>query len=873
MSSLLCLAASTIWGLTRVLANEMPQLKCSTIDLGFGTAAQEGDSLFREILANSDEREVVLRGADRYVPRLVPGTLPSEQAHHDSYRVAVTTRGSLESVTTLPASRASVGAGQVEIEVVAAAVNFKDVAKALNLLDDETLANTWSGHTLGLECAGRITSIGAGVDRFQVGDRVIALAADCFRPHVTTQAEFVCKLPEGLSLEAAAGLPVVFLTAGYALHQLARIQPGERVLIHAAAGGVGLAAIQMAQLAGAEVFATAGSPLKRDYLRTLGVQQVFDSRSLSFVDDIQRVTKDQGIDVVLNSLAGAAIPASLSLLRAGGRFVEIGKRDIQSNESLRLRPFHDNLSFFALDLDRLLAQRPDKARLMLELVMQQFTTGQLVPIPYRTFPVSRAAEALKYVAKARQIGKVVLEMRRESEAPAEPRASDLQKVTRNHRARLGGSLDLPGTAVVTGGLTGFGLETAKWLVKQGVKHLALLSRSGASSLEAQQEILELEEAGAKVLALSVDVSDEQQLSAALETIRRTLPPLTGVYHAAMVLDDAIAVQLTPERMEKVLAPKAWGAWNLHKLTLNDPVEQFVLYSSATTVFGNPSQANYVAACTFLDQLAQHRHSLGRPALSVAWGAIADVGYLSRNADVLKHIEDRLGFKPLPSEMLLSSLGRLLSSGRTQAALVAINWSRFSPAKFAIASAPRMAGLVAQFGSDTAGAISGAGRFRETLAEAPPEERRGLLRGFLAKSLAGVLGTAPENVPTDRSLLALGLDSLMAVELQMGVGRELEYDISPMQLLRGPTLEELTDEILAAFANDPNANATPSPATSLNGGQPVREKSISRNDVNGSAHQPRDSELPPSRMNGVPGFSSSQAEGEKSNSRLQEAQTP
>lgn len=779
----LCLATSPVWGLSRVLANEMPHLRCTTVDLGLGLNDSEMVSLAREIGADGDEREVVLRGPKRYVPRLVRGRLP-KGPQQDSFRVAIAAGGSMDSVELLPAVRTKPGPEEIEIEVAAAAVNFKDVAKALQLLSDETLSDTWSGSTLGLECAGTVTAVGSDVAGMRVGDRVVALASDCFRPYVVTRAEFVAPIPSHITSEDAAGIPVVFLTAWYALNQLARVQPGERVLIHAAAGGVGLAAIQIARLMGADVIATAGSRLKVDYLRAQGVSHVFDSRSLSFVDDVLRITHGQGVDVVLNSLAGSAVPASLSLLRAGGRFVEIGKRDIQDNVTLGLRPFQNNLGFFSLDLDRLLALRPDLAHTLLTTVLQKFSDGTLTPLPCRAFPVSRTDEALRYIAKAKQIGKVVLGMR------------DL--VAKDHInstvANIKLKFDSNGTYLITGGLRGFGLATAQWLVSHGARHLVLMSRSGADSIESQQAILELESAGAQVVAMAVDVADENQLAAALATVRQTLPPLKGLFHAAMVLDDAMAMELNPDRMERVLAPKAWGALNLHRLTLNDPVEQFVLFSSATTVFGNPSQANYVAACTFLDQLAELRKSIGKPALSVAWGAIADVGYLSRNQNVLKHIEDRLGFRPVPAGQMLKFLEQILLSDRSKAALVAVNWPRFSPAKFAIAATPRLAGMVQQsVGSESTTAT--AGRLTEQLAAASPDERRGLLRDFLVKSLAGVLGIAADQIELDRSLLTMGLDSLMAVELQIGLSRELEFEMSPMRLLRGPTIQELTDELL------------------------------------------------------------------------------
>ncbi len=317
------------------------------------------------------------------------------------------------------------------------------------------------------------------------------------------------------------------------------------MLIHAAAGGVGLAAIQIAQAAGAEVIATAGSPFKREYLRALGVPHVFDSRSLAFVDDVRRVTGGQGVDVVLNSLSGAAIPASLSLLRTGGRFVEIGKRDIQENARLGLRPFDKNLALFALDLDRLLAERPDLTGKLFDSLSASFHDRTLSPVACRTFPVSRVAEAFRYVAKARHIGKVVLRMR-DPMARARPR--DTVRGTAL-------SFDPQASYLVTGGLGGFGLATARWLVQRGAKHLVLLSRRGAETPETREAVEGLQAAGASVAALAVDVSDEPQLRQALARVRRELPPLKGVFHAAMVLDDALVTQLSVERMEKVLRRK------------------------------------------------------------------------------------------------------------------------------------------------------------------------------------------------------------------------------------------------------------------------------------------------------------------------------
>lgn len=781
------LGGAPLWGMARVAQNELSPLRCSVVDLSPDPGGEELQALCRELTTAEDETEVVLRGTARYVPRLTSAANHFRETFcsEAGLRVAVSTPGILESTGLVSgAAPADPGSGEVQIEVAAASVNFKDVAKSLRLLADSTLADTWSGRSLGLECAGRVTAVGAGVTHVDVGDRVVAIAADCFRARLNVPAGFVCRIPDRMSTVAAAALPVVFLTAQLALRKLGQVQPGERVLIHAAAGGVGLAALQVARLAGAEVIATAGSGMKRDYLRALGVRHVFDSRSLAFVEDVRRVTGGRGVDVVLNSLAGAMIPASLSLLAQGGRFIEIGKRDIQENVSLGLRPFDNNLAFLALDLDRLLHRSPEVLQPMLSELMASFATETFTPIPLRTFPVSRAGEAFRHMAKARQIGKVVLQMR-DNAIPF--------RISRPIR-RSPPRIDPDGTYLVTGGLSGFGLATARWLVERGARHVALLGRRDPTTLEVQQELLELQEAGARVLALSCDVANPERLAAALATIRETLPPLKGILHAAMVLDDALLVHLNPDRMEAVFAPKIHGAWNLHTLTRDDPVELFVLFSSATVDIGNPGQANYVAACTFLDQLAEHRRQLGLPAVSVAWGAVDDVGYLARNRELHQHVTERMGLPAIPASRLLEILEEILTHRVPTVSVVDFDFSRVPPTALPILRSPRMAAVASRTASAADETSESSGRMRELLREAPPEERRGLLKKYLVEILAGILGTSPSRVETDRSVLLIGLDSLMAVELQTRVARELGREIPSMRLMSGPTIDELVDEM-------------------------------------------------------------------------------
>jgi acyl carrier protein len=296
------------------------------------------------------------------------------------------------------------------------------------------------------------------------------------------------------------------------------------------------------------------------------------------------------------------------------------------------------------------------------------------------------------------------------------------------------------------------------------------------------------------MSLAVDVADRAQLHDALARVRREGPPITGVFHGAMVLDDGVVAQLSPERMERAFAPKAWGAWHLHQLTKDDPLEHFVLFSSITVDLGNPGQANYVGACMLVDQLARYRRANGRPALSVAWGGVADAGYLTRNPDVMRHIVERTPIKAVPAAALLDRLPVLMRSSYARAAISPVNWSRVEPGFLPIATSPRLRDMASSALNQPLDARTGATAIRQALMDLPADRRAPKLRSYLAEAVAGVLGTSASKVEPDRSVLTMGLDSLMAVQLQTRVKKELGCELSSMRLLGGPSVNELTDEI-------------------------------------------------------------------------------
>lgn len=757
--------------------NESPGVNCRLIDyhvpLEDEGAAQR---LALELLAIDDEREVLLTPHRRYVHRVRATTLAEQtgaavarkesraKGEGAAMRLSFSRHGNIENLRLSEFVKTAPGPGQVEIRVHAAGVNFRDVMWLMGLLPEEALENGFAGPAIGMECSGEIERIGSGVTEFAVGDRVIAFGPSCFASHAITDAAAAVKLPDAISFEAGATLPTTFFTAYYALEYLARLQRGERVLIHGAAGGVGMAAIQIARRCGAEIFATAGTAEKRDVVRWLGADHVLDSRSLAFADEIRTLTRGAGIDVVLNSLAGEAISKNLSVLRPFGRFLEIGKRDFYANSKIGLRPFSNNLSYFGIDADQLFLERAALTKELLGEVMESVARGELTPLPRRAFPITRAPEAFRQMQQSKQIGKLVITL---EDAPRE--IVPLQQSSCAMRADA--------TYLVTGGLTGFGLATAKWLARRGARHLALVGRRGAKTPEAEEGIAELEKAGASVRVFAVDIGDESAVAKMIGDIRTEMPPLRGVVHAAMVIDDQIIMNLDRESFHRALDPKILGAWLLHRFTLDHPLDFFVLYSSGTTLIGNPGQANYVAGCSYLEGLAHYRHALGLPALAIGWGAIADVGYVARNAKIQTHLA-RAGMKPVGLKQAFEWLDVLLSAGALSITLAHFDWQRMRQAMPAI-EGPQYGAVAGHAGDIVAG--GGSSDFRSSLTGCAPAARQEAVVNRLKQLLGRVMGLSGPALDHDQPLEQLGVDSLMTVEIGELVDVEFGLEIPVMEM--------------------------------------------------------------------------------------------
>jgi acyl transferase domain-containing protein len=771
------------WGLLRTLRAEHPELACAWVDVAPGPGAVDLDALAAELDAAGAEPEVALRAAGRRVPRLSPlrAALPPPPAA--PRRLVSTTPGDLEGLRLVPLERRAPGPGEVELSVEATGLNFKDVLSALGMYPGDP-------GPLGGECAGRVVAVGPGVEGLAPGDAVLAVAGGSLASHVVARAHLVARRPAAWTAEEAAAFPIAYVTAEFCLGHVARLRAGERVLVHAGAGGVGLAAVHLARRAGAEVFATAGAPWKRALLEDLGVAHVLDSRSPAFADAVLERTAGRGVDVVLNSLSGELVDASWRALARGGRFVELGKRGVKDAAWVAAR--RPDAAMALVDWGETAARDPALVGGLLARLVADAAAGALPPLPRHAFALEDAPAAFGLMAAARHAGKIVL---RHGPAGAPPVRAD-------------------GTYLVTGGLSGLGPAVARWLAERGAGRLVLVGRRGPTPQSAPL-LAELRERGVEVVAEALDVTDEAALRALLRRLRAGGPPLRGVVHSAGVLDDAALLQQDPARLARVLAPKAEGGRLLDRATRADALDLFVLFSSVASVLGSPGQANHSAANAVLDVLARDRAARGLPAVSVNWGPWSEVGVAVEHGTAERAAAR--GLAAVSPAQGLAALERLLAAGEPQAAVLPVDWGRFLGGR---PPPPFLLEVAGAAGAQAAGEGRGAAArpappdLRGRLDGVPAARWPKVVGGFVRERALKALGLDPARAVDPRTPLGeLGLDSLLAVELRNTLAKALGAPLPATLLFDHPTIDALTAHLLDLLGSPAAApaGAPPPPA--------------------------------------------------------------
>ena len=729
------IAGAALWGFGKALAREAPHLATRMIDLDPEETVQCSE-LADELLFPGAENHIAFRRGAQYVARLVrTGSATARIAFPDDpcWRLAPDEDGALDKLRAETVLSNPLEPGEVRVAVEAAGLNFWDVLRASGALEDGLL---------GREMCGRVVEAGPDASGVSVGDRVVGLAFGTFAREVVTLGELVAPAPDRMPAAALATVPVAFSSAALAF-DLAGLKAGERVLIHAGAGGVGLAAVQLAHATGAEVFATA-SATKRAYLRSLGVSQVFDSRQTAFGREILEATAGAGVHVVLNSLTGPGfVEASLDCLAPSGRFVELGARGIWSEAAMSAaRP---DVDYAILQLGVLKGSDPARPGAALRNVMDRIAAGELSPLPHRRWPLAEAASAMAYMRSARHIGKIVL-----SVAPL------------TH-----GRLREDRTYLVTGGLGGIGCAVAGLLADRGARVIVLNGRR-APDAPAEDTIRALKARGVKVRVELADIADGAAVDAMLARMDADLPPLAGVIHSVGVLSDGALANQSWERFERVLWPKVLGAWHLHRATQDRDLDLFILFSSVAGILGSAGQVNHAAANAFLDQLAAHRRARGLPGQAIAWGAWSEIGEAEEQRDrIEEHIAAR-GVRWITPQQGLRTFEQLVAQDLTAATVTAVDWSVYAQS---FATGPTLleellTGVEAD-ADRAAAAPENDLLFR--LRQAPAAEREDVLTAHVLGELQAVLRLSAPPSPTAR-FFDLGMDSLMAVELRNRLNR-------------------------------------------------------------------------------------------------------
>ncbi len=780
------LAQSPVLAVARTIAMEVPGLGLQLIDCD--PHALEDMAVLLDVLTSAPtETEIAIRAGVVLALRLDEmgrdGPPPPrarvlrEGSTHD-FALRHTGAAGPDGLHWREVARRDVGPGDVEVEVAAAGLNFRDLMAVSGLLPAGAEADPALG-TLGLELSGVVRGIGTNVHDLAPGDRVLGMGRGALRRFVVVPRAALARTPGSLSHPEAAAIPSAYMTAHYALDELARLQPGETVLIQSATGGVGLAAIALARRVKARIIATAGSPERRAHLHRLGIAHAFDSRGPGFAEDVMRATNGLGVDVVLNALSGPLIEKGLACLAPYGRFIELGKKDVYENAAVGLKALKSNISFHVVDLAALITERPVMATRMLDEVLAMLAADEIKPLPFEAYAAGASGDAFRRFASGKHLGKLVINL------------EGAQVAVRSALAG-GAPLDPEGTYLVTGGTRGFGLAVGRWLAARGAGRVVLASRSGAISRDAA-----VDTSGA-METLRLDVTSAGEVEAAVTRLSRAEKPLRGIVHAAVAYDDARLAGMDTARIDRVLAPKIAGALNLTRAVeaCAAALDHFVTFSSLAQVAGWPGQSNYAAANGFLEALASWQRARGIPGQCINWGAFGESGHVADRPQMQGYL-DSSGWIAIDNAAALDAFARALDIDLPSVTVAAVDWQRLAATQPALARSTRLSRLLVRDGN--------AGRSTRGFDTLEGDALMTAALELVRRQAARVLRARAEEVLPGQTLAEAGIDSLSSFELHNRLEQEAGFEVPMPSYTKARRILDLA-ELLSALATEGRSRA-------------------------------------------------------------------
>ncbi|MFC6010851.1 type I polyketide synthase [Nocardia lasii] len=791
-------------GARRVLLNEQTPLRWRLIDTEPNTPIAD---LITELgvpgafsLDNVDE--VLLRDGIRWAPSVtkpLPDRIEELETAHPladpeaNFELDMPRTRLLSQVAWRQCPRPAPGPGQVEVAMAVIGLNYKDPLKIIGLLGERELAPTYFGTVPGMEGIGTVVRVGDGVDDVAVGDKVAVASKGMMRRFAVVDRQLAVGVPADTDPGYCTST-IAFGTAEYALHDLARLEPGETVLIHGAAGGVGTAAIQVAKAIGARIIGTASSPERRAHVLAMGADHAVNSRSLNFVDEVLALTGGVGADVIVSSAPGEILRQNFNAAAEFGRIVEVGKADIYTGGLLELANFDKNLSYYSMDLDRLVAVRPQRLSRLLQRVFEKVTEGTYTPLPYQMFETHEVSQAFEETLRSSRVGRIALRMD-DATPPVRPYLPPIE-------------IDGAASYLITGGFGGFGMAIGRWLALRGARRLVLVGRSGASTDTARRQLEVWRALGIEVIEELADVTDTAAIAAIVARAHRADHPLRGVFHAAGAVSDNRLAKMEFDQLDRVYRPKVHGAQVIHQAVADAGItlDMFVLCSSGGSMYGIYGQYNYCAANLAVETMARRWTAAGERALCIGWGHLSGASGGMASDETAEKYLDLVGFGPIDMADATAYLEQTLRLGASNAAIIPTDWAKLTGTFPQLARTGRTAALAQTSAKDT----SELARLRSELAAMDEAKRGPAIARKMAEELAVVMGVPVESIDMTVPVPELGLDSLMAVELGARVTKTLGIDLMSMQMGRSFSLEQAGPKVAELILASEPSVAPPLP---------------------------------------------------------------